>query len=153
MAEPAEIHVRVSGTIGRPAKLVRRHFLDVEHHQRHPVHTGAVFTVREQSDRHCIYDTVTSVGPFRLQEHSRLDLVGDEVVNRCLAGPNEGMVNTFSFRELSPNETEVVVDIRVPRTGVRRLLAPVLRSMLRNGFARALEEDRVDLEEHGYPRA
>lgn len=132
--------------------IVRRHFLDMEHHERHPVHAAARFRVLEQSPSHCVYDQETSLGPFQLREQSRLDLIEGDVVNRCLQGANAGMVNTFSFREVGPSTTEVVVEVRVPKTGIRRWLAPILRTLLRRGFARALEEDRADLEERGYPR-
>jgi hypothetical protein len=146
------IRVRLSQTIERPAELVRRHFLDMDHHQRHPVHSAARFSVIEQSASHCVYDQETSLGPLRLRERSRLDLEGGDVVNRCLTGANQGMVNRFSFVERGPQTTEVVLEITLPRTGVRRVLAPVLHSALRRGFARGLEEDRADLEERGYPR-
>ena len=148
----AGIHVHVSRTIERPLEVVRQHFLDMEHHQRHPVHASARFEVIEQSPSHCEYAQKTAVGPFTLSERSRLDLVDGKVVNRCVEGANEGMVNTFSFRELGPSKTEVAVDVRLPKTGARWLFAPILRGMLARGFAQALEEDRVDLEERGYPR-
>jgi hypothetical protein len=148
----ADIQVHVSRTIARPLDVVRRHFLDMEHHERHPVHAAATFRVIEQSPTHCEYASKTSVGPLKLSERSRLDLVDGKVVNRCLEGANQGMVNTFSFRETGPSRTEVVVDVSLPRTGARRLFAPILRGLLRRGFDQALEEDRVDLEERGYPR-
>ena len=142
-----EIRVRVSQEIARPLDVVRRHFLDMEHHQRHPVHAGAEFEVIEQTPTRCDYSQKTKLGPFSLRERSRLELVDGDVVNRCLEGANSGMVNTFSFRELDGSKTEVTVDVRLPRTGGRRLFASLLEGLLRRGFARALEEDRVDLEE------
>jgi len=148
----SEIHVQVTKTIARPADLVRRHFLDMEHHARHPVHAAARFAVVEQSQTHCVYTQETRLGPFKLREDARLERDGDEIVNRSLTGANESMIVRFSFRPVASSTTEVTADIRLPRTGFRRVAAPLLRRMLRDGFARALEEDRVDLEERGYPR-
>jgi uncharacterized membrane protein len=149
----SEIHVQVTQTIERPADLVRRHFLDMEHHARHPVHAAARFAVGEQSPTHCVYTQETRLGPFKLREDARLERDGDDVVNRSLNGASAGMVVRFSFRPIDPSTTEVTADIRLPRTGLRKVIAPLLRRMLRSGFARALEEDRIDLEERGYPRA
>ena len=146
------IRIRLTQAIACPPDLARRHFLDMEHHQRHPVHAGARFEVVDQSADHSDYLQINRFGPFELRERSRLDREGDTVVNRCLEGASQGLVARFQFRPRGPSATEVVVDIEMPRTGARLLLAPVLRRLLRQGFARALEEDRVDLEERGYPR-
>jgi hypothetical protein len=148
----AELHVHLTKRIRRPVDVVRRHFLDMGHHERHPVHGAARFHVLEQSESHCLYEQETALGPFKLRERARLDRVGDDVVNRSLDGANRGMTSTFCFKEQGPTETEVVLDVRAPATGLRRLSAPLLRGLVRQGFARALEEDRVDLEERGYPR-
>jgi hypothetical protein len=148
----AEIRVRLSQTIECPVDLVRRHFLDMEHHQRHGVHEAARFFVIEQSEVHCLYDQETSLGPLRLRERSRLDREGDDVVNRCLSGANAKMVNRFSFVQRDAQTTEVVVEVTLPKTGLRHLIAPLLRVAIRRGFARGLEEDRIDLEDRGYPR-
>jgi hypothetical protein len=148
----ADIHVQLAQTIACPINLVRRHFLDMEHHARHPVHAAATFAVIEQSSTHCRYTQKTRLGPFTLREEARLELDGDDVVNRCVSGASADMVVRFGFRSVDGVATEVTADVRLPRTGFRRVIAPLLRRMLLRGFARALEEDRVDLEERGYPR-
>jgi hypothetical protein len=148
----AEVRVKLKKLIGRPVEVVRAHFFDIAHHERHPVHGGARFRVLEQAEGHCVYAQDTALGPFTLRERSRIERSGDGLVNRCLEGPSAGQVATFSFRNAGEAQTEVELDLVTPATGLMRLAAPLLRAVLASGFARALEEDRVDLEERGYPR-
>jgi hypothetical protein len=148
----AEVRVRLTKTIARPVEVVRAHFFDIAHHQRHPVHGGARFEVLEQGPGRCLYAQQTKLGPFTLHERSRIERAGDTLVNCCLEGPSAGQVATFSFQPKGESQTEVALELVAPARGLMSLAAPLLRALLQSGFARALEEDRIDLEERGYPR-
>ena len=41
----------------------------------------------------------------------------------------------------------------MPVSGIKKLLKPLFAAALRKAIEKGLEEDRVDLEEHGYLRA
>jgi hypothetical protein len=43
------------------------------------------------------------------------------------------------------------VTVEVPVVGVKRLLGPLFNVAVRKTTEKALEEDRIDLEERGYP--
>jgi hypothetical protein len=59
---------------------------------------------------------------------------------------------TQQFEAVSPESTRVRTTVEMPLSGMLRLLAPLVRIGLRRDVAIALEEDRVDLEERGYPK-
>lgn len=146
--------VSVATSIARPIEVVRRHFTDVEHHIRTPVHPGVVFTPLAHS------------GPerrFRKTIHILGIAVVDEVVLRqqadgsitedSVAGPSTGMRLVSRFRADGPDRTATTLTVEMPVPGLKRLATPLLRRFLLGRLTKALDEDRRDLESGRYPSA
>ena len=70
---------------------------------------------------------------------------------RSLSGSNAGLLITQEFESVGPDRTRVRTTVEMPLNGVLSLLAPLVRIGLQRDVATALEEDRFDLEERGYP--
>jgi len=87
----------------------------------------------------------------------------DEVVQRrgddgtleseVVDGMNKGLRLRQSFRPDGAGATEVRLDVHWPLTGIKAVLKPLFGLAVRKTLVKALEEDRRDLEERGYPRA
>ena len=144
--------VSASTHIARPIDVVRRHFSDVDHHTRNPVHPGVVFEPLEDSGRECRFrKTIRILG---------IPVV-DEVVLKCqpdgsitedsVAGPSTGMRLVSRFRVDGPDLTATTLTVEMPVRGLKRLAAPVLRRLVLWRLTKALDEDRRDLEGGRYP--
>jgi hypothetical protein len=146
--------VRDSIRIGRPIDLVRRQFGDVRHHAERGVHRGVLFTVLSESVDQCRYRHETRVAGMRQIGEVVLTRQADgSQTNLFTSGSNTGMKITHDFRPDGSDATIATVTIELPVRGARRLLAPLIRLVVGRDLARGLEEDRLDLEEGGYPDA
>lgn len=140
-------------TIDRSPELVRSQFADVAHHQRTGVHRGTRFAVVDESAAECIYDQVTGRGPVRLRQRYRLDRRDlAHQVNTVVAGPFRGGTLTFDIDASLPGSTVVTATLTSPPTRGNRLLGPILRRTLGRSLARALAEDKSDIESGAYER-
>ena len=81
-----------------------------------------------------------------------------------IAAHNEGRAGSIHFgasavfavslpQQRGDDATTVRIHFDVPVTGIKRLLKPLLAMGVRKATVKALEEDRIDLERRGYPRA
>jgi hypothetical protein len=116
------LRVRESIRIGRPIDVVRRQFGDVRHHE------------------------MRQVAEVVLERHA-----DGSQTNHFVSGSNAGMRVIHQFQDDGPDATVAEVTIEMPMRGLRRLLAPIVRRVLRSRLMTGLEEDRRDLEQHGYP--
>jgi hypothetical protein len=137
-------------TIERPTAEVRAQFADVAHHERSGVHRGSRFTVLADPGDTCTYDQVT--GPIR--QRFALDRRDPaHLVNTVTDGAFTGGTLTFDIREAATDTSEVTATLSAPTGGVTGLLAPLLRVVLGRALAKALGEDRRDLESGAYAAA
>jgi hypothetical protein len=144
--------VSASTHIARPIDVVRRHFSDVDHHTRNPVHPDVEFMpLVDRGDERRFRKTIRILGIS----------VADEVVLRCqadgsitedsVAGPSTGMRLVSRFRADGPDLTATTLTVEMPVPGFRRLAAPLLRQLIGWRLVKALDEDRRDLEGGRYP--
>jgi hypothetical protein len=132
------------------ADLVRAQFADVEHHARSVVHRGTTFEVVSRDAAITTYEQISQQGPIRLRQRFELDASNlAHQVNTVTAGPFTGGTLTFEITDHGPS-TMVRATLRAPGAA-SRLAAPVLRATLGRTLARALKEDKVDLESGHYP--
>jgi hypothetical protein len=149
----ALLQLTVSKRIRRPLAEVARQFGDLAHHAAHGVHPDVRFVIHSD-------DGTT----MRLAQHVRLlgmDQV-DEVVqvrrldgsleSEVVDGTNRGLKLRQSFRPDGRDATDVRIDVHWPLTGIKAVLKPLFGLAVRKTLVKALEEDRRDLEERGYPR-
>jgi hypothetical protein len=109
------------------------------------------FEVQEASDERCVYRQRTRILGAELVDtlvNTRAE--GGGMLARTTEGPNAGTEARFRFDGLDPERTRVVVEVTLRPRGVMRALAPLVAWMTRRGFARALEEDRRDIESGAY---
>lgn len=144
-------------TIDRPVGEVEQQFGDVAHHERTAVHHGVQFAVLDETPEFCVYEQVTKLGPARIRQSFRLERNDPACqVNTITGGAFSGGSITF---EITPIEgeggggeraTAVTATLRAPVRGIAAWFAPVLRRALGRSLARALGEDRRDLESGKY---
>jgi hypothetical protein len=148
------VRVEVAERIAVPVDLCRRHFFDMAHHQAHRVHAGARFVVLEQGQRWCRYQQRTRFLGATLTDTAVLRHLDDgSLENTVISGASEGLVVRFEFVAVDDGLTRVTLRASWTLRGLKRVMAPLLRLSLRRGFARALLEDRDDLEAGRYPTA
>ncbi len=71
---------------------------------------------------------------------------------RSVGGANKGLLITQTFEAVAADRTRVRTTVELPFPGMLFFLAPLVRMGLQRDVEAALEEDRVDLEQRGYPR-
>jgi len=144
--------VSASTDIARPIDVVRRHFSDVDHHTKNPVHPDVEFTpLVDRGDERRFRKTIRIL---------RIPIVDEVVLRRqadgsitedSVAGPSTGMRLVSRFRADGPDLTATTLTVEMPVRGLRRLAAPLLRRLVLRRLTKALDEDRRDLEGGRYP--
>jgi hypothetical protein len=142
-------------TIDQPLERVRAQFGDVAHHERTGVHRGVTFTVVAERPEYCEYQQTTRVGFVRIRQSFRLERDDPACqVNTLTAGAFAPGSITF---EIVPADTAdatvVTATLRAPLRRPMAFFAPLLRPALSRSLAKALREDRRDLESGAYPRS
>ena len=146
--------VEVDKTICRPIDNVRRQFGDMRHHEKYRVHPDVRFTVLSEEGNACRFRQEVSVlGMSQVDEVYQLRQPNGDIVSDVVAGTNQGMHIIQSFRPASEGATAIHFRLDMPVSGIKKLLKPLFAAALRKAIGKGLEEDRIDLEERGYPRA
>jgi hypothetical protein len=151
----ATLKYSVQQTFRRPLEVVKAHFLDMRHHIEHNVHGGVRYTILDESG-----------GKQRVRQQLKVmglpatDVLllysGDEqtVIQDFVGGFFKGARLTVRFTRESADVTRGEFSFDLPLPGWKGLIRSVIRNVVAKEAARALEEDRIDLEERGYqPRA
>lgn len=149
----ASIVVHGEKLIARPIQAVQAQFVDMQHHASTRVHADlGVGNVRPK-EAGCRFTARRRVfGMLQEDEIEVLRRTDGSSTLRSLSGSNAGLLITQEFESVSPDRTRVRITVEMPLKGMLRILAPLVRIGLQRDVATALEEDRVDLEERGYPR-
>lgn len=140
--------------IARPLEVVQSQFVDMPHHAATGVHADLeVSNVRPLADGHLVTGRRRVFGMLQEDEiEVRRGPDGNSTL-RSIAGTNAGLLVTQTFAAEGMNATRVRTRVEMPVKGLLALLAPLVRLGLKRDLDIALEEDRRDLEERGYPRA
>lgn len=140
--------------IARPLEVVQSQFVDMHHHAATRVHADLeVSNVRPLADGHLVTGRRKVFG---IQQEDEIEVRRGSDGNstlRSVSGSNVGLLITQSFAAEGMNATRVRTKVEMPVKGLLRLLAPLVRMGLKRDLETALEEDRRDLEERGYPRS
>ncbi|HEU0204571.1 MAG TPA: SRPBCC family protein [Burkholderiaceae bacterium] len=152
MASTRFAEVRQSAFFNASPELVRRQFVDLEHHIRTNVHPKLSFKVLSQSATGARYvQEVTLLGIRQRDVFERQILPDGSIHDRSVEGFNKGGELRFGFAPEGAG-TRVDVLIRVPLPPVvGGLIRPLLEKQVRREVQTAIEEDRYDLEVRGYP--
>lgn len=149
----AAITARAEKIIARPIAVVQDQFVDLQHHEATRVHADLEVSRVRVEPGGCRFTGRRRVLGW-LQEDEievRRDAEGHSTL-RSVAGSNAGLLIEQRFEALDPGRTRVRTTVTLPVRGPLTLLAPLLRIGLQRDLDQALEEDRRDLEERGYPR-
>jgi hypothetical protein len=149
----SSIVVRSEKLIARPIEVVQSQFVDMAHHASARLHpTLEVSNVRpHEGGCRCTWRrrVFGMIQEDDMEVSRRAD--GSSTL-RSVSGSNMGLLITQAFQPAGTDRTRVEVTVDLPVRGMLRLLAPLTRIGLKRDLAAGLEEDRVDLEERGYPR-
>lgn len=138
--------------ISRPIEVVQAQFVDMARHASVRVHADLeVSNVRPQ-DGGCLFTGRRRVlGMLQEDEIEVAQRADGSSTLRSLSGSNAGLLITQTFEPEGAERTRVRTKVEMPVRGLLGLLAPLVRFGLQRDLAIALEEDRIDLEERGYP--
>ncbi|MFA6313293.1 MAG: hypothetical protein WCV99_13010 [Sterolibacterium sp.] len=150
----AVVTVQSEKLIARPIAVVQSQFVDMQHHASTHVHADLdVSNVRPQEGG-CRFTGRRRVLGMRQEDEIEVLCGADgSSTLRSLSGSNAGLLISQKFESVDTGSTLVRTTVELPVRGLLILLAPLLRVGLKRDLAIALEEDRRDLEERGYPRA
>ena len=147
------LSIDYTDSIRRPLELVSRQFGDVRHHGKNRVHPDLTFTILSEQDGVCRFrQEVTLLGLKQVDEIIQKRLPDGSLESEVIAGTNAGMRIRQSFSELDGNTTSVRLRIDTPVSGIKKLLKPLFKAAVMSTVKKAFAEDRIDLEERGYPR-
>lgn len=146
------ITVQGEKVIARPTEIVQSQFVDMAHHARTRVHASLDISNVRPQDGGCRFTGRRRV--FGILQEDEFEVARSRNGNstlRSLSGSNAGLLITQVFESVGPDRTIVRTTIEMPLRGVLKFLSPLARVGLQRDLAAALEEDRIDLEERGYP--
>lgn len=149
----ASIVVHAEKLIARPIQVVQAQFVDMPHHASTRVHADLDVSNVRPKEGGCLFTGRRRVfGMLQEDEIEVLRRADGGSTLRSLSGTNVGLLITQEFAAAGSESTRVRTTVEMPVKGMLRFLAPLVRLGLQRDLATALEEDRVDLEERGYPR-
>lgn len=147
------LDVRAGIEIDRDPHVVRRQFADVEHHERAGVHSRVSFEVIDDDGGRCRYRQTTRLGPIRLRQTLLLPRTEyGPLVNTVVAGQAASGTISFDVQPVPGYDDRSHIEARLVAelTGLRALLALILRHTVARALSKALREDKHDLEDRGY---
>jgi len=141
------IVVQREAEIARPIDVVRRQFVDMEHHCTGKVHADlSVMNVRRGGDKCTFTGRRRVFGMLHEDEIEVTSHADGSSTLRSLSGTNAGLLVTQNFEALGPQSTRVTVKVEFPVKGFMRLLGPLVKLGLQRDAEVALREDKADLE-------
>jgi hypothetical protein len=149
----ANVTVSSSKDIRRPIDKVRAQFGDMKHHGEHLVHAKFAIALDTEDERGCeFWQQYRLLGLMR-RDRIRMDRESNGSLHFTIVeGPSKGTESFATFESLGPDATRVEFKTVAPLRGLLALAKPLIKRQLMRATVHALEEDRIDLEERGYPR-
>lgn len=149
----ASIVVQGEKLIAKPIGMVQAQFVDMGHHHSSGVHKDLEVSNVRILEGGCVFTGRRRVFGMLQQDEIEVQRKPDgSSTLRSLAGTNAGLLITQVFEAVGEDKTRVRTTVDFPVKGMMKLLAPLVRLGLERDLATALEEDRYDLEERGYPK-
>ena len=138
--------------IHRPIEIVRAQFLDLEHHITKRVHPDVEIIDHQRDGGAWVYTQGQRVFGRMRRNRVRLEAAGDGSVSLAwLSGPDHGTVQTVTFQAVGDSSTRVRNRTTIPLSGLMSLMKPLVEKQATKLSQQALEQDRTDLEQGGYP--
>ena len=155
---PRFAEVRHPQWIEAPLSVVQSQFADVDHHIRANVHPKLRFELISRGSRSARFvQEVRLLGIRQRDVFVRRIEADGSIVDRSVEGFNKGGTLKFQFSPETHDGkpgTRVDITIRLPLPPlVGAFLRPLLEAQVRKEVAAAALDDRVDIEQRGYPRS
>lgn len=148
------IEVTVAQVIRRPLAEVSRQFGDIRHHAANRVHPKLTFEIlSEEGETIRFRQSVSLLGIRQTDEVVQTRRPDGSLYSDIVSGTNQGSTITQAFAADGDAATRVTFTMRMPATGVKRLLRPFFAAAIRKTVVDAFAEDRYDLEVRGYRSA
>ena len=139
--------------IQRPIEMVRGQFLDLQHHATNRVHPDIEIVDRQRDGDAWVYTQGQRVFGRLRRNHVRLESTSDGSVRLSwLSGPDHGTCQIVTFEALGEASTRVRTTTTIPLSGLMSLMRVLVEKQATRLAVQALEQDRADLEQFGYPR-
>jgi len=145
--------ITASAEFAAPVDLVRAQSNDMEHHISRNVHRKLNLNSLSSTDGALEYYQEIRVLGFVMRDKIRHRTLADGSI--CLSysgGISNGAELIIKLDSLGESRTAVHQTYTLPLSGLKIMLAPLIRPILKRALYQALEEDRVDIEVRGYPR-
>lgn len=136
-----------------PIDVVRAQFGDLKHHIAHNVHRNFEFTLHANDERRCDFTQAYRMLGLLRRDEVRLEREAEGSLHgKFVEGSSHGTETFTTLESRGSDSTRVQIKTVVPLRGLMALARPLVKRQLERDIAKALEEDRIDLEERGYPR-
>jgi hypothetical protein len=145
--------ITASGEIAAPVEVVRAQTNDIDHHINHDVHRKLHINSLSLNGEVLEYFQELRFFGFTIRDQVIQQTLSDGAI--CISysgGIMNGAKLSISLSRSGESKTTVHQTLTLPSKKLNTLLAPFLRPLLKKALLLALEEDRVDIEEKGYPR-
>ena len=134
--------------IARPIEVVRRQFVDMEHHCTGKVHPDLQVSNLRRDGHKCTFTGRRHVFGMLHEDEIEVCVLPDgNSTLHSIAGTNAGLLVTQRFEATGPHATRVSIKVEMPVKGAMK----VLRGLVKFGLARdtenALRQDKADLEQ------
>lgn len=145
--------VQAEGVIARPIDVVRAQFVDMAHHASARVHAKLEVADVRPGEGGCRFTgRRRTLGMLQSDDIEVTQRADGSSTLRSVGGSNKGLLITQTFEAVAADRTRVRTTVELPFPGILFFLVPLVRMGLQRDVEAALEEDRVDLEQRGYPR-
>lgn len=143
--------------IAAPVDTVRTQFADLDHHIRQHVHPKLRFELLERRPHGARFVQEVRLLGIRQRDVFERSLLPDgSIEDVSVEGFNRGGSLRFRFEPQvldGRHGTCVEITVRLPLPPlIGRLVKPLLEAQIRKEVQAAALEDRVDIEQRGYPR-
>ncbi|HEX8184379.1 MAG TPA: hypothetical protein VF747_06500 [Blastocatellia bacterium] len=145
------LSVTVVDSVSKPLELVRQEMIDMAFHETGIVHPNVKFTVLAKDAEITRFRQEAKIlGGSHVNEIISRETGDGAVIQDFISGPNKGAHVTIAFQPDGNQSTRVGITIDLPLKGLRKLLLPLLRSVVAKGASKALREDMQCLENGSY---
>ena len=145
------LSVTVVDSASKPMELVKREMVDLDFHERGNVHPKNKFTLlAKDADSTRFRQEVKIFGLPQVDEVVLRETPDGKVVQDVIAGTNKGTQITFAFQSEGSQSTRVWLTIALPLKGIKKLLRPLVRLVVRRAASKGLREDMQALENGRY---
>lgn len=134
--------------IARPIEVVRRQFVDMDHHRTGNVHPDLKVANLRQDAEKCTFTGRRRVLGMLHEDEIEVRLLPDgNSTLRSVAGTNAGLLITQMFEATGLQSTRVSIKVEMPMRGAMKLLRPLVTFGLGRDTENALRQDKADLEQ------